>query len=162
VQAARTPEVVAFWRAFRDAAGLGHDDFEVISFGNSPALTDELAALVLAGTKRATASLLRSFTEDGAPPPVLGGHVVVVDSASRPACIFQTTELRTGPLDSVDERFAWDEGEGDRTRAGWLAGHRRYFAAEAARKGFTFHDAIPTVFERFRVVWPPEVADAAG
>jgi hypothetical protein len=28
----------------------------------------------------------------------------------------------------VDEAFAWNEGEGDRTRDWWLAAHRRYFA----------------------------------
>ena len=29
----------------------------------------------------------------------------------------------------------------------------------AARLGVTMHEGIKTVFERFRVVWPPEIAD---
>ena len=39
------------------------------------------------------------------------------------------------PLPQVDEAFAWDEGEGDRTREWWLDAHRRYFARQAMREG---------------------------
>jgi uncharacterized protein YhfF len=63
------------------------------------------------------------------------------------------------PLIEVDAAFAWDEGEGDRTLTDWLAAHRRFFKRQAAREGFEFHDGLETVFERFRVVWPPEYAD---
>ena len=58
------------------------------------------------------------------------------------------------PLASVDDQFAWDEGEGDRSRTWWLAAHRRYFARQAARQGFAMSDDIATVFERFELVWP--------
>ncbi|MCC7283830.1 MAG: ASCH domain-containing protein [Acetobacteraceae bacterium] len=157
----RTEAVEAFWKRFREASGLHHDEYAVIAFGDSPAMMDELAGLVLGGVKRATTCLERSFTEDGEMPPVVGGHVVVVDGRGRPVCIFRTTGLRTGALDSVDDGFAWDEGEGERTRAWWLAAHRSYFGREARHKGFAFDDGIATVFERFTVVWPPEVADPA-
>ena len=80
--------------------------------------------------------------------------------ADRPRAIWRTTEIRTGPLNSVDERFAWDEGEGQRTREWWLSAHRRFFGQRAAAQGFAMHDEIETVFERFEIVWPPEIADA--
>jgi uncharacterized protein YhfF len=60
----------------------------------------------------------------------------------------------------VDEAFAWDEGEGDRTRRSWLRFHRAFFGRYAARNGFELQDDAETVFERFEVVWPPEIADA--
>jgi uncharacterized protein YhfF len=63
------------------------------------------------------------------------------------------------PLSEVDAAFAWDEGEGDRTRDWWLDAHHRYFARQAAREGFELDDDILTVFERFEVVWPPDVAE---
>jgi uncharacterized protein YhfF len=63
------------------------------------------------------------------------------------------------PLIEVDAAFAWDEGEGDRTLVDWLDGHRRFFRRQATREGWQFHDRIETVFERFEVVWPPEVAN---
>src|SRR4030081_3607257 len=93
------------------------------------------------------------------PPPVVGGYVVLLDGAERPRAIWRTTEVRIGPLNSVDERFAWDEGEGERTRAWWLFAHRWYFERRAAAQGFQMHDEIETMFERFEIVWSPEIAD---
>jgi hypothetical protein len=55
--------------------------------------------------------------------------------------------------------FAWEKGEGDRTRNWWLDAHRRYFARQASRERFEVDDDILTVFERFEVVWPLAVAD---
>jgi uncharacterized protein YhfF len=52
-----------------------------------------------------------------------------------------------------------NEGEGDRTREWWLDAHRRYFYRQASRGGFEFEDDIPTVFERFEVVWSLDSAD---
>lgn len=155
----KTPATDAFWQAFRAQAGGIDDQYDVVSFDDTAETANELAALVVSGRKRATASLAANFTAEGEPPPVLGGHVVVVDGTGTPVCIFRTTDLRTGPLDSVDDAFAWDEGEGDRSRAYWLTVHHRFFAREAARLGLAMHDGIETVFERFTVVWPPEVAD---
>jgi len=156
---ARTPEIIAFWNRYKAAAGLDHDRYDVVAFGDSAAMADELADLVVNGPKRATAGLLRDFGPGGEPMPVVGGHVVVVDGAGRPRCIWRTTEVTVKPLVEVDAAFAWDEGEGDRTRDDWLDGHRRYFSRQAARDGFAFHDRIETVFERFAVVWPPGIDD---
>jgi uncharacterized protein YhfF len=62
-------------------------------------------------------------------------------------------------LSSVDEQFAWDEGEGERTREWWLEAHRRYFRRTFAACGWEYHDDLEIVFERFVVVWPPECSD---
>jgi uncharacterized protein YhfF len=148
-----------FWREFRDAAGLHHDDYDVVTFGDGAELATELAELTVAGIKRATAGLVRQFGPGGEPPPILGGHVVLLDGTDRPRAIWRTTEVRVGPLNSVDERFAWDEGEGERTREWWLSAHRRFFGRRAEAQGFQMHDEIETVFERFTVVWPREIAD---
>ena len=51
------------------------------------------------------------------------------------------------------------EGEGDRTLEWWLQAHRAFFERQANREGFVFRDDMDTVFERFTVIWPPEVAD---
>ena len=85
----------------------------------------KLIDLMLAHRKRATASLARDFGGEE-PLPKSGDHVVVIE---------------------VDDAFAWDEGEGDRSRAFWLDAHRRYFARQAAREGFAMHDLMPTVFD---------------
>jgi uncharacterized protein YhfF len=84
---------------------------------------------------------------------------MMVDGLGHPRFIWRTTEATIKPLIEVDEAFAWDEGEGDRTRAWWLDAHRRYFARQSTREGFEIDDEILTVFERFEVVWPLDVAD---
>lgn len=150
------------WAAYRAAhPGLAPEDEPAVeAFGDSAELADELIALVVGGPKRATAGLVASFAHDGDPLPRAGSHWVACDGSGRPRAVLRSTELRLGPLHSVDEPFAWDEGEGDRTLASWLDGHRRYFARECERIGVPFSDDLEVCFERFRVVWPPEVADA--
>jgi len=144
--------------AHPEAAALG-DEHPIEHFGDSAALADELLGLVLRGPKRATATLVADLAAAGEPPPRIGGHWVACDGAGRPRAILRTVELRVGPLESVDDEFAWDEGEGDRTRASWLADHRRYFSRTCAARGEVLTDAHEVVFERFRLVWPPEVRD---
>ena len=54
--------------------------------------------------------------------------------------------------------FLGTKFEGDRTREWWLTAHRRELARGAARDGFDMHDAMDTVFERFTVMWPPNIS----
>lgn len=151
------PEVVtAFWRRGQADGALpldrpGPDAVE--HFGDSPELADELLGLVLHGPKRATAGSLAAFEHEGAPLPAVGDHWVAADGAGRPRAVLRTAEVRVGPLSSVDDAFAWDEGEGDRTRATWLADHEAYFRRELAALGQSFDPDMPTVFERFDVVY---------
>ncbi|MEM8914769.1 MAG: ASCH domain-containing protein [Pseudomonadota bacterium] len=154
----KTDRTDAFWRDFGHAHHVDAD-YDVVVFGNSPAMATELADLVVAGPKRATAGLVRDFEQGAEPLPVVGGYVVLVDGQGSPRAVWQTTEVRIGALSSVDEAFAWDEGEGDRTRNDWLRLHRAYFEAQAKEEGFDFDDSIETVFERFKVVWPRDLAD---
>jgi uncharacterized protein YhfF len=157
----RSPEVEAFWRAFRTARGLPDQPYDVCRMGSSPQMGDELLALILRGPKRATACLLRDVEQGSETMSRVGGHVVVLDGADRPRAIWRTKTVDVKPLDQVDSAFAWDEGEGDRTRADWLAAHVEYFTARAGAEGFAFTPSMTAVFERFTLVWPPEHADAA-
>jgi len=157
--AKKTEATEYFWRAFRTATKTRACEYNVVSFADRPEVATQLAELVIGGRKRATAGLLRQFGPEGEPLPVIGGHVVLIDGDEQPRAIWRTKELRLGPLVSVDEGFAWDEGEDDRTRASWLNAHRVFFGRLAERGGFPMHDDIETVFERFQVVWPPKIAD---
>ncbi len=76
--------------------------------------------------------------------------------------MLRSRELRIGPIESVDDAFAWDEGEGARTRADWLHQHRRYFIRTCAAREEEFTEVHEVVFERFAVVWPADVADGSG
>jgi uncharacterized protein YhfF len=155
----RRGDALALWRAYAAAhpsRRLPEEPSAVERFGDTAALADGLLALVLAGTKRATAALADDFTGAGEALPRIGDHWVACDGAGRPRAVLRTVELRLGRLASVDDAFAWDEGEGDRTRDDWLAGHLAYFGRTLAARGRSWDDDLEVVFERFRVVWPPE------
>ena len=155
----KTDDTDSFFRAFKADAKVDAERYEVVAFGDSAAMADELLELVLAGIKRATASLAHDYGEGKEPLPAVGDLVVVVDGRNKPRCVWRTTDTEVKPLSAVDDAFAFDEGEGDRTRESWLRDHRAYFAREAAQKGFTMRDDIETVFERFTIIWPRLFAD---
>jgi uncharacterized protein YhfF len=150
----RSPAVREFWLEFCRRHGVDPDQrYDVFAFGDSADLADELAELVISGPKRATAALLSDFGPDGEPLPEAGVYSVVLDGRGEPACVIRTTEVVVRPVGEVDAAFAWDEGEGDRTLDGWLAGHRAYFTRELGRRGLPYSDDLPAVFERFELVW---------
>jgi len=136
-------------------------EYVVEGFGDSAPLADALLDLVLHGPKRATAALSIEYAEEGEQLPRIGGHWIACDGSGAPRAILRTTELRLGDFDSVDEAFARDEGEDERTREAWQREHRRYWERTRAAAGSAFDPADEIVFERFSVVWPPRHADVA-
>jgi uncharacterized protein YhfF len=112
------------------------------SFGDSPTLGDELAELVLAGRKRATCWAV----SDG-PITSVGKRMVMLDGAGIPRAVLETVELVQRRFSEIDEAFAFDEGEGDRTLTYWRTAHQRYFE----RHG-TFSPDMVLFCERFRLV----------
>jgi uncharacterized protein YhfF len=145
----------AMWAAYVDASGYDGPLVTAYGFGDSAEMADELGLLVLHGPKRATAGLLASFDADDEPLPEVDDRCLVLGGDGRPLAVVRTTDVRVGPLSSVDDAFAWDEGEGDRSRTWWLDAHTRFFTRECAANGWEFTADIPVVFERFELVWPP-------
>jgi uncharacterized protein YhfF len=115
---------------------------ESFSFGDDPELANELAALVLAGTKTATCWA----ASDGA-STYIGKLMVVLSGSGRPLAVIETVELSQRRFSDVDAAFAYDEGEGDRSLAYWREAHRRYFT----RLG-QFAEDMLLYCKRFRVV----------
>lgn len=128
--------------------------YEAWGFGDSAEMAEELGQLVLAGTKTATASIVKEYEADGESIPPVGDISIILDGQDKPLCIIETTEITIKPLNSVDAQFAWDEGEGDRTVAWWLAAHERFFRRLCDKRGWTYSDDMPAVFERFKVIYP--------
>ena len=117
------------------------------SFGDSPDMADELLALVLAGVKTATCGALGHYGPGGEAMPAVGRRDVVLDGRGRRAAVIETIELELRRFDEVDERFARDEGEGDRSLAWWREAHRGYFERNGG-----FSPDMQLVCERFRLV----------
>ena len=161
----RNPEVAAYWRRFCEQEGIAADQrYDVYAFGGSPEMADKLSDLVVNGPKRATAGLLADLNPPDDPLPAVGVYSVILDGRDQPACVVRTTQVEIKALREVDAAFAWDEGEGDRSRDWWLAAHRAFFERDRTRRGLTFNDDMPTVFERFDLIWtsPPQHVTRGG
>ncbi len=150
-----SPRALAFWDAFVSAAGRDASArlYESFHFGDSQSLADELAALVFAGTKRATASLWWSYEADRKPMPEPGQLSIVERWSGDPVCIIETSSVAVLPFDQVGPEFAAREGEGDGSLEYWRNGHRSYFGRECARIGRTASADMPVVCENFEVVF---------
>ncbi|WP_254431375.1 ASCH domain-containing protein [Agromyces sp. Marseille-P2726] len=147
----------AMWNEYRAAYPGDATDPEPPTaefFGDHPELTDALLALVLDGTKRATATLVAEFEAEGQPLPRVGSHWIACDSTGAPRAVLRSTELRLGPFSSVDAAFAFDEGEDDRSLESWRENHSRYWRRAAAAIGLEWSETHEILFERFSVVWP--------
>lgn len=114
------------------------------AFGDSPALADDLLALVLSGAKTATCMPLRAVDPD-TPMPEIGRRDVVLDEAGRPAAVIETTSVEILRFRDVPEDFALAEGEGD--YAAWRDGHIAYFTRNGG-----FDPEMALVCERFRLI----------
>ena len=146
--------VHAFWRRFCLSAGVAENHpFQAWAFGDGSDMADDLAALVIDGPKRATAGLVAESEADGDPLPKVGDYSVVLDGSGQPVAVIRTTELRVVPFAEVDEAFALDEGEGDRTLAWWRDVHWQYFSRQCAARGETMDEHQPVVLERFELVY---------
>jgi uncharacterized protein YhfF len=149
------PSIHTFWRAFTSA--IGHDPsdrfYEAFHFDDNAPSADELAALVLAGRKRATAALAWAFESEHKPIPKPGDLSVVTLFSGKPVCVIETRSIQIVPFSEVDADFAATEGEGDGSLACWQRAHMAFFGRECQRLGREFSLSAPVVCERFGVVY---------
>ncbi len=163
-QAARVQQ---FWEAARSRAGLGKIDVfvglgwaeamppEAWAFGDSPELADELLALVLDGTKTATASALWEYEDEGEPIPEVGSLSIVLDGAGEPRALLRTTAVEVVPFDRVTAEHAHAEGEDDRSLESWRREHEKFWRRDLSGDR-EFAPDMPVVCERFEVLYPKQ------
>jgi uncharacterized protein YhfF len=155
--------IQAFWSTF--TSSIGHDPadrlYEVFHFCDNQPDADALAALVLAGTKRATAALVWAHEAEDKPIPKPGDLSVVTLFSGEPVCIIETSSIQIVPFSEVDADFAATEGEGDGSLAYWQQAHTAFFGRECERMGREFNVSAPVVCERFGVVYRTSGESAA-
>ena len=96
-------------------------------FGDNPVLADTFGNLIRDGIKTATCSALWELQARNDPWPDVGLLTIVLNGNHEPLCVIETTEVNITPYNEVDERFARDEGEGNRSLQHWRRIHWVYF-----------------------------------
>jgi uncharacterized protein YhfF len=123
------------------------------SWGDSPAMADELGALIVQGTKTATCSALWEWEYEGNPIPEAGLITIALDGRGEPLCIVETVEVSIHKYNEVEADFARDEGEGDLSLTYWREAHKNYFLRVLPKISKEFSEDMPLVCERFRVLF---------
>lgn len=124
-------------------------------FGGAAEVADELAELIVAGTKTATSGALWDYEASDEALPEVGGLEIVLDGSGRPRALITFTEVRIAPFAEVDAEFAAAEGEGDRSLGHWQRVHEDFFTTYAEHdRGF--EASMPLVLQRFRVLYAVE------
>lgn len=152
-----TGRIETFWQHYLNSLPIEEREmqalYEADIFGDSPALADELAALVISGRKTATCSALWEWEAEGNPIPMVGMKSIVLDGRDEPVCIIETMEITIRPYDKVDAQFAAEEGEGDLSLGYWREAHWNYFTRTLSKIGKMPALNMPLVCERFRVIY---------
>lgn len=148
----------AFWQAFVGSLA-GHDPRrfarpDAFGFGGQAEIADELAALVLAGRKRATTSLLVEYSQCGEPLPKAGDLSIVLNGSDQPVAIIERTAVELLPFSAVGADYAQHEGEGDGSLGHWVAVHTCYFNRILEPLGGRLEAATLVICQSFRLVWP--------
>ncbi|UYQ77372.1 ASCH domain-containing protein [Glutamicibacter sp. JL.03c] len=145
-----------------DAQNAPHHVAE--SFGDHPALADELLNEILHGTKRATSSLACDYDDCNERVPRPEDHCIICDGAGEPRAILRIISVDRASFFEVDAQFAAAEGEGDLSLASWQREHEKFWrrTQKAMGRDWSPEDTrLPggeLILERFEICWPARFA----
>jgi len=156
----------AYWSEFISSLPSGDPRTkakpDAFGFGGEGEIADELAALVLAGKKQATASLPVEYTSLGEPLPKAGDLSIILDGQGTPVAVIERTSVKLVPFAAVTAEFAAIEGEGDGSLKYWQEAHTWYFGQVCKSLGGKLEASTPVLCQCFKVVWPRATKDAAA
>lgn len=143
------------WRRFCAEANLDpKTPYEAWAFCGGGPFADELAALVLSGTKTATASAFVAYETEGEPLPEPGCYSVILYEDGSAAGVIRDTKVSLVPFHEVSAEHAYKEAEGTRTLAQWREIHRRAFTPDYQAVGKEFDESGMCVLEEFELLYP--------
>ena len=150
--------IESFWQTYLSSRPEQHrpsfQAYDVWRFGDTEDVAAKCAHLVKAHIKTATSGLVWEMEADGDRMPQRGDLAVVTNLSGEPQCVIEVTECVVKPFNEVDEQFAFDYGEGDRTLQGWRKDTWEYFAPICEKLGREPSETMPLACQRFRLVYP--------
>ena len=154
----KSPNVESFWKSY--LATLSAEDqknvpaYIVDSFADTPEAATKVGKLVRDGIKTTTSSLVWGLEHIGEPLPKVGEIDLIVDGDGEPLCIIELTEVEIKSFNAVDEQFAYEYGEGERTLEYWLSDNWDFVSRWCAEIGREPSKTMPLAFQRFRLLYP--------
>ena len=153
-------QIKAYWETFSKGKEINTAvTAEQWGWEGTP-MADELAELILKGTKTASCSSYDEclyFDED--PTAKVGAYTIVLNSNSEPVGIIQYTDMKIMPMNEVGPDIALAEGEGNRSYEYWYNSHKAFFTKLMPEIGKEFREDMLLAVERFELVHINVVGD---
>jgi len=151
----KSSRVETYWQEY--LASLPQDSrlprsYEIFHFGDTEKMADELGDLVRVGVKTATSTLVWELESGEKKFPKVGDIAVVTDWNGDPLCIIELTEVEVKTFNEIDERFAFDYGERQRTLEWWRTAMWNYYSERCRRINREPKQEMPLLCERFRLL----------
>ena len=129
----------AFWQSYLSTLSEEEQKnappYVVDQFADTPEAATKVGKLVRDGVKTTTSSLVWGLEHIGQPLPKVGNIELIVDGNGEPLCIIELTEVEIKPFNAVDEQFAYEYGEGERTLSYWLRDNWEYLSRCVMKSG---------------------------
>jgi len=154
----QSSKLETFWQDYLST--LSEEDqknalaYIVDDFADTPEAASKVGKLVRDGVKTTSSSLLWGLEHDGMPLPKVGDIFLVVDGNGDPLCVIEMTEVEIRPFNTVDEQFAFEYGEGERTLAFWLSDNWDFHSRWCLEIWREPSETMPIVFQSFRLLYP--------
>ncbi|MHB1628699.1 MAG: ASCH domain-containing protein [Bacilli bacterium] len=136
-----------------EAHELENKTYTAWHFCSDEKSANELAALVKAGMKTATASLSLFYELEGEQLPKNGDLNVITNWDGVAQAVIEVVRVDLVPFKNVDEDFAKKEGEGDRSLTYWREVHTEFFTKELLTFNQQFSEDMLTVCVDFKLVY---------
>ena len=154
----KNSKIESFWKRYLST--LSAEDpkntstYIVSQFADTPEAATSVGKLVRDGVKTTTSTLVWGLENSDEPFPTVGLIELIVDGQGEPLCITELLEVEIKPFNTVDEQFAYEYGEGERTLAYWLTDNWDYLSRECLELGLEPSQTMPVAFQRFRLLYP--------
>lgn len=149
--------IQAYWQIFCTETGTDpQTPYGAFAFGDTEAMADELAQLVLEGKKTGTSSGYQLYFLSGETEvlPQVGQIDIILDGREHPIGVIQNVTVDVLPFKEVSEEQAHKEGEGDLTLDYWRRVHINFWKSYYQENDITFNDETPVVYEEFKLIYP--------
>ena len=151
-------KIEAFWQSYlltlSEASRQKTPGYVVDQFGDTPEVATKVGKLVRDGVKTTTSSLRWGLEYIGEPIPQVGHIELIIDGNGDPLCIIELIEVAIKPFGAVDEQFAFEYGEGERTLEAWRRDNWDFHSRWCIEIGREPSETMPIVCQRFRLLYP--------
>ena len=123
--------------------------YHPVKIGSTPEEANRGAQLVLSGVKTATSSASWHYPDGKL--PFVGALSALIDGDGKPLAVLETKRIAATAFGDIDDAFAFDYGEGDRS-LDWFRSHiGAWYREEAARYGAQFDHETDLICEWFEL-----------